>query len=504
MLSATHRAALLPKRCLRRKSRAEQASHEFTFLGSPIKSVQSGFRGGMVIGMDKHLTHAQRVGATSSPEERRKVGLSLRQRVPRSAQAEWTAPANRVDPVAILIEQGRNRIQELLPVRYARMKADPFAFLRGAAAIMAIDLEKTPSAGIRLQACGDAHLANFGTYATPEGTPVFDINDFDETLPAPFEWDVKRLAASLVVAGRVAQSSKKECMALARTAARAYREHMAELAPLPPLVAWSRCIDLAEAIAHIDSAELRDKLKGRLAKIVQSGAEQFGLVEERNGAFRIREKLPLVRHLDKHELRAREALSSYAGTLQEDRRVLLQRYALQDVAFKAVGVGSVGTFCAIALLVSGGGAPLLLQIKEAQQSVLAPSAGASEYANHGQRVVVGQRILQAATDVFLGWTQKPIQERHFYVRRLKDSRLADIGTRLEVALPFYAELCGRTLARAHARAGDAAVVAGYMGSGTAFDEAIGEFAMTYADQTDRDWKAFLTAIEAGRIVAEEP
>jgi uncharacterized protein (DUF2252 family) len=278
----------------------------------------------------------------------------------------------------------------------------------------------------------------------------------------------------------------------------------AELAPLPPLVAWSRCIDLAEAIARIDSAELRDKLKGRLAKIVQSGAKQFGLVEERNGAFRIREKLPLVRHLDKHELRAREALSSYAGTSQEDRRVLLQRYALQDVAFKAVGVGSVGTFCAIALLVSGGGAPLLLQIKEAQQSVLAPSAGASEYANHGQRVVVGQRILQAATDVFLGWTQKPIQERHFYVRRLKDSRLADIGTRLEVALPFYAVLCGRTLARAHARAGDAAVAAGYMGSGTAFDEAIGEFAMTYADQTDRDWKALLTAIKAGRIVAEEP
>ena len=261
---------------------------------------------------------------------------------------------------------------------------------------------------------------------------------------------------------------------------------------------------LPKPLLDIDSAELRDKLKERLAKVVQSGAKHFGLVEEQSGAFRIREKLPLVRHLAKHELPAREALSSYAGTLQEDRRVLLQRYALQDVAFKAVGVGSVGTFCAIALLVSGGGAPLLLQIKEAQQSVLAPSAGASEYPNHGQRVVAGQRILQAATDVFLGWTQKPIQERHFYVRRLKDLRLADIGTRLEVALPFHAELCGRTLARAHARAGDAAVVAGYTGSSTAFDEAIGEFAMTYADQNDRDWNAFLTAIKAGRIVAEEP
>ena len=209
----------------------------------------------MVIDVDKHLTEAHSASATCTPEERRKVGLSMRQRVPRSAQAEWTAPANRADPVAILIEQGRNRIQELLPVRYARMKSDPFAFLRGAAAVMAIDLEKTPSAGIRLQACGDAHLANFGTYATPEGTPVFDINDFDETLPAPFEWDVKRLAVSLAVAGRVAQSSKKECMALACTAARAYREHMAELAPLPPLLAWSRRSTLPKPLLTSDSAE---------------------------------------------------------------------------------------------------------------------------------------------------------------------------------------------------------------------------------------------------------
>jgi uncharacterized protein (DUF2252 family) len=458
----------------------------------------------MMTDKDKQFTQAHHAGATRTPDERRRVGLVERQGVPRSAQAEWTPPADRADPVAILIEQGKHRIQELLPVRYARMKADPFAFLRGAAAIMAADLASTPSTGIRMQACGDAHLANFGSYATLEGTPVFDINDFDETLPAPFEWDVKRLATSLAVAGRVAQSSKKECMALACTAARAYREQMAELAPLPPLVAWSRRIDLAKAIADIDSVKLRDKVEGRLAAVLQSGAEHFGLVEEQDGAFRIREKPPLVRHLNKGELPAREALSSYAGTLQEDRRVLLQRYSLKDVAFKAVGIGSVGTFCAIALLVSGGGAPLLLQIKEAQQSVLAPFAGASEYANHGQRVVVGQRMLQAETDVFLGWTQKPIQERHFYVRRLKDSRLADIGTRLEAALPFYAGLCGRTLARAHARAGDAIVVAAYIGSGTAFDEAIGEFAMAYADQTDRDWNAFLAAIKARRIVAGEP
>ena len=232
---------------------------------------------------------------------------------------------------------------------------------------------------------------------------------------------------------------------------------------------------------------------------MQSGAEQFGLVEKQSGAFRIREKLPLVRHLDKHELPAREALSSYAGTLQEDRRILLQRYALQDVAFKAVGVGSVGTFCAIALLVSGGGAPLLLQIKEARQSVLAPSAGASEYAK--SRPARGSRPADpTGSDRRSGYARADKTRCCFSVH----GPLADIGTRLEVALPFYAELCGRTLARAHARAGDAAVVAGYMGSGTEFDEAIGEFAMTYADQTDRDWNAFLSAIKAGRIVAEEP
>jgi hypothetical protein len=208
--------------------------------------------------MDTQLTQPHRAAGTLSLDERRKFGLAMRQRVPRSTQAEWSPAADRVDPVAILIEQGKNRIQELLPVRYARMKADPFAFLRGAAAVMAADLAGTPNTGLRLQSCGDAHFANFGTHATPEGKPVFDLNDFDETLPAPFEWDIKRLAASLAVAGRVAQSSKKECVKLACTAVRAYREHMTELAPLPPVVAWSRCIDLTEAITAIDSADVRN------------------------------------------------------------------------------------------------------------------------------------------------------------------------------------------------------------------------------------------------------
>ncbi len=381
------------------------------------------------------------------------------------------------------------------------MRADPFAFMRGAAAVMAADLARTPASGIRMQACGDAHLANFGAYASPEGTPVFDINDFDETLPAPFEWDLKRLAASLVVAGRVAQYSAKAARALAHAAAQSYRTHMAELALLPPVAAWTWRVDLAGAIADIDPPKLRHAMERRLARVLDSGARHFDLVARHDGAHRLREKPPLVFRLDKHALPARQAFASYAETLQEDRRLLLHRHALHDVAFKAVGVGSVGTFCAIALLTAGDGAPLLLQIKEAQESVLAPFAGASGYANAGERVVVGQRMLQAASDVFLGWTQAPIGQRYFYVRRLKDARLADIGAQLQAALPFYAALCGRTLARAHARAGDPALVSGYAGTGSAFETAIAAFAVAYADQTEKDWRAFQAAIGSGRIVA---
>jgi uncharacterized protein (DUF2252 family) len=434
-------------------------------------------------------------------EERRAIGVEWRQKLPLDALAEWAPPANRADPVDILIAQGKERIAELLPERYARMKVDPFAFLRGAAAIMAADLASGSSAGLRVQACGDCHLANFGSYATPEGTPVFDVNDFDETLPAPFEWDVKRLAASLVVAGRVADLPDSDCRRLARTATKSYREQLAHMAGLTPLDAWGMRIDLGGALAEVDSPKIRHKLKKRLANTLAAGKEHFGLVEASNGGWRIKEKPPQIRHLSRHELHARKAFASYAETLQEDRRVLLRHYHLRDVAFKVVGVGSVGTFCAIGLFVSDDDAPLLLQIKEAQRSVLAPFAGPSDYSNHGQRVVVGQRMLQAATDVFLGWTQEPLDSRHFYVRRLKDQRLADIGARLEAALPFYASLCGRTLARAHARAGDAVALSAYVGKGSEFDKAIGQFALAYADQTKSDWHALLTAIEEGRVSA---
>jgi uncharacterized protein (DUF2252 family) len=434
-------------------------------------------------------------------DERRTMGVDWRHKVPLSEHAEWQPPQSRSDPVDILIGQGRDRLPELLPERYARMKADPFAFLRGAAAIMAADLASGPTTGLRVQSCGDCHLANFGAYATPEGTPVFDVNDFDETLPAPFEWDIKRLAASLVVAGEVAAIPEADCRHLARVAARSYRTQLAHFADMAPLEAWNTRIDLGAAVDVIDPPKLRRKLHKRLAAVLAAGKEHFGLVETANGRWRIKDKPPLVRHLSNHELHAHTAFASYAETLQEDRRVLFQHYHLRDVAFKVVGVGSVGTFCAIGLFTSDGDAPLLLQIKEAQPSVLAAFAGPSDYSNHGQRVVVGERMLQAATDVFLGWTQAPLDGRHFYTRRLKDHRLADIGARLAAALPFYAGLCGRTLARAHARAGDAVALSAYIGDRSEFDKAIAQFAMAYAGQTTQDWHTLLAAIKDGKISA---
>ena len=442
--------------------------------------------------------------ANDKLDERRAKGAEWRGQVPLAAHAEWKPPANRADPVEILIEQGKTRITDLLPVRYARMMRDPFAFLRGAAAIMAADLASGPTTGLRVQACGDCHLANFGGYASPEGTPVFDVNDFDETLPAPFEWDVKRLAASLAVAGQVAKLPGRECRRLARAAAKSYRQRLGELALLSPLDAWSSHIDLDAAIAEVDSNKIRRQIEKRRDTAVQGAADHFGLVERKNGDWKIKDKPPLVHHLSRHELPAHQAFESYAETLQEDRRILLQRYHRHDVAFKTVGVGSVGTFCAIGLFVSDDGAPLLLQIKEAQASVLAPFAGASDYANHGQRVVVGERMMQATPDIFLGWTQNQLNGRYFYVRRLKDSRLADLGALMEEALPYYAKLCGHTLARAHARAGDAVMLSAYMGDDSEFDKAIAEFAMAYSDQTERDWRALLDAIKVGRITAEEP
>jgi len=440
--------------------------------------------------------------------ERRMAGQGLRKIVPRSLHAGWVPSATRRDPVDILIESGRHRIASLLPIRYDRMRASPFTFFRGAAAIMAADLADTPATGLWVQACGDCHLANFGTFASPEGTPLFDVNDFDETLPAPFEWDVKRLAASFAVDARSRRLGTRAARQLARNMVLAYRTHMHQLAKLDPLASWQSRIDVVQMVSAIEDEKLRERELKRLHTATDASHKGYPkLIERHKGGWRIKEKPPLILPLsgqadDTHEQVARTAFESYKLFLPEERRILLDRYELMDVAFKVVGVGSVGTFCALGLFATKDDEMLLLQLKEAQSSVLAAFAGPSVYQNQGQRVVIGQRIMQTLPDPFLGWTQDRGDDQHCYVRQLKDSRLALIGADVaEDALPYYAALCGVTLARAHARSGDAARIAGYIGSAGAFDVAISAFALAYAAQTEADWRLFLEAIKSGKIDA---
>jgi len=425
---------------------------------------------------------------------------AARARRPRSHHAEWNPPRDRQSPVAILAAQGRSRLPELLPLRMQRMRASAFAFLRGAAAIMAADLGSQENTGLRVQLCGDAHLANFGSFASPEGRPVFDANDFDETLPGPFEWDVKRLATSFVVAGREQGLGQGACRRLAEACVKAYRRQMHRMADMSPLEAWLARIDLVAAIDDIDDHKLRRRLERHLRAVLEAAQTHFGIVEtdaEAAVGLSIRDQ-GQTRHLPEYATTIDAAIAAYPASLPSHFARLLERYRLVDRAFKVVGVGSVGTFCAVALLGSEHGSPLLLQVKEAQESVMAPFAGASACTNQGERVVSGQRLLQAEGDIFLGHAPAPIDGRFFYVRRVKDSRLADIGARLEAdALPFAATLCGRTLGRAHGRAGRAASLAAYLGHGDGFDAAVAGFAHAYADQTEADFSAFAAAVDAG-------
>ncbi len=436
------------------------------------------------------------MSALQTVAERRAAGHALRARLSRSAHAAWRPPAGRPDPVAILRAQEATRIPELLPLRHTRMRADAFAFLRGAAAVMAADLGSQPDTGLRAQLCGDAHLANFGAFASSLGEPLFDVNDFDETLPGPFEWDVKRLAASLAVAGRVQGLADKLCRALARRAAHAYRREMEQFAVVAPLDTWRSRIGLEAAIDDIGDREVRRAQRQRLSLAVQSSRDAYRHLVDRGVTLRLPERPPAITRLGTRAGTAHDAFADYLSRLDPARAVLLRRYRLCDVAFKAVGVGSVGTFCAIGLFASADGDTLLLQLKQAGPSVLAPFAGAAPFAHHGERVVTGQRLMHAEPDVFLGWASAGGQD--FYVRQLKDQRLAAIGTAIEAsALPFYARLCGRTLARAHARSGDAAMISGYLGDGDSFDAAIGQFAMAYADQTALDHRRFVAALSTG-------
>jgi uncharacterized protein (DUF2252 family) len=442
--------------------------------------------------------------------ERQQAGRGLRRLVPRAQHAAWMPHGDRRDPVDILIETSRHRISSLLPIRYGRMQKSPFAFLRGSAAVMAADLATKPPSGIWVQSCGDCHLANFGTYAAPDGSPVFDITDFDETLPAPFEWDLKRLTVSFAVDGKSRGMADRLCHQLARRVVAAYRRHMAATMRLDPLSTWRSRIDVTDALRTIDDAKLRERELKRLRTAADAYHKGYPkLLERRKNGWRIRPRSQLVLQLcdqddDTHELVARTAFETYKYALPEERAVLLDRYRLVDVAFKVVGIGCVGTFCAIGLFVTRDDATLLLQLTEAQQSVLAPYAAPSIYTDQGQRVVTGQRIMQAQRDVFLGWTQDHCTDQYCYVQQLKDSRLAMAGPEMaDAALPGYATLCGSTLARAHARSGDAARIAGYMGSGGAFDAAIAEFAMAYAGQVTHDWRQFVEAIKAGVLEARD-
>jgi len=428
------------------------------------------------------------LGAMQTQLMRREAGAAARSHLPRSKHAEWAPPAGRQSPVAILAEQGKSRIQELLPIRYERMRASAFAFLRGAAAIMAADLGSQPNTGLRVQLCGDAHLANFGSYASPEGNPVFDVNDFDETFPGPFEWDIKRLATSFYVNAQDQGEPEAGCRALALRCVRHYRRHMQRLAELAPLDAWNSKIDMWQAIEAIDPPKLRRRLEKRLRGAIESSQAHYNLVEPNHTIIKDGGN---IRHTETYAAAIDAAFAAYPETLQPQYADLVSRYALTDRALKIVGIGSVGTLCAIGLFTSGDGAPLLLQVKQAEDSVLAPFAGGPRAKCPGERVVTGQRRLQAQSDIFLGWTKKPIDKRFFYIRRLKDSRLANVGAALEAdMLPFAAGLCGRTLARAHGRAGDAAMLAGYMGDGEVFDEAVTEFAEIYAKQNTKDYETF--------------
>jgi uncharacterized protein (DUF2252 family) len=420
-------------------------------------------------------------------------GVKLRRKIARQTHADLHGPADR-DPVAILAAGDRTRLPNLIPVRYQRMIASPFAFLRGAAAVMAQDLKHQPSVGLAVHACGDCHLMNFGAFATPEENILFDINDFDETLPGvDFTVDLKRLAASVAVAALAEGFSKKRARATAAATVETYRTRMRALAKLSPMEIWHSRIDLAREVKYIEDRSLRRKLHAILTKAGKRLEQDDNFPHMvAGGQGRIVDKPPVIYHLTqkgdvKHRINAERMFASYQTRLSPERLRLYERYAMGDIAFKAVGVGSVGTFCAVGLFISADGAPLFLQVKEAGKSVL-ECLGPKFSGHPGRRVVEGQHVMQASSDIFLGWSQDAASGRHFYVRELKNRRLGAISELIEEnALVNYAHLCGRTLARAHARSADPAVLAGYMGKSGVFDDSLASFAMAYADRTQSDY-----------------
>jgi uncharacterized protein (DUF2252 family) len=441
-----------------------------------------------------------------SQAELHEMGKHLREKCPRASHATWAPPHDRPDPLRLLKESNEGRLPQLIPIRYGRMVRTPFTFFRGAALNMAADLAVTPTSGLRVQACGDCHLLNFGDFATPERRIIFDINDLDETLPAPWEWDVKRLAASFVLACRNNGFHKGDARDAVLACVRSYRERMAECSRMPVLDVWYESIDVEKLLPTIKDSEARERHRKMLTKARARSVLEHDFPKLAARAGRkptIKDNPPLIYHprergVDALLSRARAAFAGYRESMQEDRRVLLDRFELKDIAIKVVGVGSVGTFCAVALLMANEEDPLFLQVKEARRSVLEAYAGKSIYSNHGQRIVNGQRLMQSASDIFLGWTKGSLG-RHFYVRQLRDMK---VGPLVELFTPGfmieYAQICGWTLARAHARSGTPAQISGYLGKSDAFDKAIAAFSVDYADQTERDHAVLKKAVRAGR------
>src|SRR5262245_44919357 len=471
-----------------------------------------------------------------TPDEWRRRGREMREAVPRESHAQWEPPADRPDPVDILEEQAKTRVPDLVPIRYGRMIASPFAYFRGAAAPMAWDLAHTPTTGIRVQACGDAHLLNFGMFAAPDRRLVFDVNDFDETLPAPFEWDLKRMAASFNVAARETEFSDKDAHTAARQTVRSYRTEMFRYATMRFLKVWYSRIDIDEVTSLLDSVQPKKAVQRRRSDIAKARQRTslkafLKMCDKVDGQYRIRPAHPvIVRYpIERHPgilAELRHAIALYQETLVADRREVLRRYYFGDFARKVVGVGSVGTEAFILLLLGDRpDEPLFLQLKEAQESVLAPFAGKSEYAHQGERVVKGQQLIQAASDPFLGWTSGigtggpgvgtggpgiggdgheslHVAAKDYYVRQLRDMKGSMSVSLMDPdQLAYYGRLCGWALARAHARTGRATLISGYLGGGEDFDHAIADFAVAYADQNERDYRRLLQAVSDARVLA---
>jgi len=455
-----------------------------------------------------HAKHAPRKSAVS-PAERKVAGKGLRDTVPRNAHAAWQASVQRADPIGILRAADVVRQPHLVPLRYGRMLQSPFTFYRGSAGVMAADLARTPTTGIHVQTCGDCHLLNFGGFATPERRLIFDINDLDETLPGPWEWDVKRLVASFVLAARANGLSDETGRDAAVACACSYRQAMHDFADMNVLDVWYARLDDTDVLSMLPQ-DRKAILKKRIAKATAASSSELlfpKLIESAGHEPRIHDSPPIVFHADASQAAGnmdmiKHVLARYRETLAEDRRVLFDRYRLVDAAVKVVGIGSVGTLCMVLLMMSMAENPLFLQVKQANASVLEPYVGKSAFAHHGQRVVMGQRLMQPASDLFLGWATGP-ENQHFYARQLRDVKLSPLVETFDAAmLAIYGTICGWVLARAHAKAGDPWALAGYLGNSDQFEHAMGQFALLYADQAELDHATLRAAVKAGTIDVE--